>query len=245
MPANSEKRPVSFCPKGLDPGAVRTAEKATGTDGDTFETIARERFAKHKANRAAGHADKIIQRLERDIFPWIGGHPISEIKAPDLLAVIRRIEGRGALETAHRALANRGQIFRYAVATGRAERDLSGDLRGALAPVRGTHFAALTDPAAVGELLRAIDAFKGSLLVQSALRLAPLVFVRPGELRKTLWADIDLDKAKWRYVVSSYLRPRRITWSRSRGRPWKYSANGNRSLDNVPGSFRAAIRRSP
>ncbi len=118
------------------------------------------------------------------------------------MAVIRRIEGRGSLETAHRALANCGQIFRYAVATGRAERDPSGDLRGALAPVRGTHFAALTDPVAVGELLRAIDGFRGSLVVQSALCLAPLVFVRPGELRKALWADIDLDKAEWRYTVS-------------------------------------------
>ncbi len=188
--------------QGVDPGAVRKAQKAARTDGDTFETIAREWFAKHKPTWAAGHADKIIQRLERDIFPWIGGHPIGETKAPDLLAVIRRIEGRGALETAHRALANCGQVFRYAVATGRAERDPSGDLRGALAPVRGTHFAALTDPAAVGELLRAIDGFRGSFVVQSALRLAPLVFVRPGELRKALWADIDLDKAEWRYVVS-------------------------------------------
>ena len=188
--------------QGVDPGAVRKAQKTAGTDADTFGTIAREWFAKHKANWAAGHADKIIQRLERDIFPWIGGHSIGEIKAPDLLAVIRRVEGRGALETAHRALANCGQILRYAVATGRAERDPSGDLRGALAPVRGTHFAALTDPVAVGELLRAIGGFRGSLVVQSALRLAPLVFVRPGELRKALWADIDLDRAEWRYVVS-------------------------------------------
>ena len=188
--------------QGVDPGAVRKAAKTAGMDAGTFETIAREWFAKHKASWATGHADKIIQRLERDIFPWVGGQAIGEVKAPDLLAVIRRIEGRGALETAHRALANCGQIFRYAIATGRAERDPSGDLRGALAPVRSTHFAALTDPLAVGELLRAIDGFKGSLVVQSALRLAPLVFVRPGELRKAQWGDIDLDRAEWRYVVS-------------------------------------------
>ena len=188
--------------QGVDPGAARKAEKATGTDGDTFEAIAREWFVKHKATWATSHADKIIQRLERDIFPWIGRRTIGEIKAPDLLAVLRRIENRGAKDTAHRAHQNCGQIFRYAVATGRAERDPSGDLRGALAPVKHEHFAALTDPVAVGELLRAIDGFRGSFVVQSALRLAPLVFVRPGELRKALWADIDLDRAEWRYVVS-------------------------------------------
>lgn len=188
--------------EGVDPGAVRKAQKTAGTDGDTFETIAREWFAKHKMTWAPSHANKIIERLERDIFPWIGGRPIGEIKAPDLLAVLRRIENRGAKDTAHRAHQNCGQIFRYGVATGRCERDPSGDLRGALEPARHEHFAAITEPPKVGELLRAIDGFKGSLVVQSALRLGPLVFVRPGELRKALWADFDLDRAEWRYVVS-------------------------------------------
>lgn len=116
--------------------------------------------------------------------------------------MIRRIEQRGALETAHRALGNCGQVFRYAVATGRAERDPTGDLKGALPPVKGTHFAAVTDSKKVGEVLQAIDAYEGTLIVRCALRLAPLVFVRPGELRHAEWADIDLDAAEWPYTVS-------------------------------------------
>jgi integrase len=118
------------------------------------------------------------------------------------LTVLRRIEGRGALDTAHRAHQNCGQIFRYAVATGRALRDPCGDLRGALPPVKQQHFASITEPAAVGELLRAMDGFRGTLVVQCALRLAPLFFVRPGELRKAEWAQFNLDKAEWRYTAS-------------------------------------------
>lgn len=140
-------------------------------------------------------------RLERDIFPWIGGKPIAEINAPQLLEVIRRIEQRGALETAHRALGNCGQVFRYAVATGRAERDPSGDLRGALPPVKGKHFASVTEPKKVAKVLRALDGYEGTFTVRCALRLAPLVFVRPGELRHVKWADIDLDAAEWSYTV--------------------------------------------
>ena len=186
---------------GIDPSEARKTLKAR-TDADTFETIAREWFAKHSATWAASHASKIIERLERDIFPWIGKRPIREITAPDLLAVLRRIEGRGAIDTAHRAHQNCGQIFRYAIATGHCAHDPSPDLRGALAPSQHQHFAAITEPLAIGELLRAIDGFKGSFVVQSALRLAPLVFVRPGALRKALWADIDMDAKEWRYVVS-------------------------------------------
>lgn len=136
------------------------------------------------------------------MFPWLGGKPIADISPPEILATVRRIEARGVLETAHRAMQNIGQIFRYAVADGMAARDPSADLRGALPPSKGGNFAALTEPSAVGELLRAIDGFRGSLQVQCALRLAPLLFVRPGELRQALWADIDLDAAQWRYVTS-------------------------------------------
>lgn len=188
--------------EGIDPSAARKARKTARTDSNTFEAVAREWFAKQVPNWAPSHASKIIERLERDVFPWVGKQPIVDLSAPVLLAVLRRIEGRGAIDTAHRAHQNCGQIFRYAVATGRAERDPSGDLRGALAPAKHKHFAALIEPLAIGELLRAIDAFKGTLTVQSALRLAPLLFVRPGELRKAEWADIDLDKREWRYVVS-------------------------------------------
>ncbi len=128
--------------------------------------------------------------------------PIAEVTASDLLSVIRRIENRGVLETAHRTLATCGQVFRYTVATGRAERDPSRDLWGALPPVKGEHFAAVTDPKQVGRLLRALEGYQGSTTVQCALRLAPLVFVRPGELRTARWADIDFEAAEWRYTVS-------------------------------------------
>jgi integrase len=164
--------------------------------------VAREWFAKHSPNWAANHANRIIRRLERDIFPWIGGKPIADISPPQLLAVVRQIEERGALETAHRALSNCGQVLRYAVATGRAQRDSTRDLRGALQPVKSEHFASVTEPKKVGELLRAMDSYEGTLTVRCALRLAPLVFVRPGELRKAEWADIDLDRAEWSYTVT-------------------------------------------
>ena len=189
---------------GIDPGVHRKVMESARTDraANSFEVIAREWFAKHSPNWAASHSEKIIQRLEKDIFPWIGGRPITEISAPEVLAVLRRIENRGALDTAHRAQQNCGQIFRYAVADGRAQRDPCGDLRGALPPVKQNHFASITEPAAVGELLRAIDGFRGTFVVQCALRLAPLFFVRPGELRKAEWAHFDLDKAEWRYLAS-------------------------------------------
>ena len=189
---------------GIDPGENRKVLKSARVEraANSFEVVAREWFAKYATTWAANHGDRIIRRLERDIFPWIGGRPIAEISAPELLGAARRIESRGALETAHRALANCGQVFRYAIATGRAARDISADLRGALPPVKGEHFAAITDPKRVAELLKAIDAYQGTLTVKCALRLAPLVFVRPGELRKAEWADINLDAAEWRYTVS-------------------------------------------
>lgn len=190
--------------KGVDPGEAKKAQKAATLErtANSFEVIAREWFAKYAPGWAASHADKIIQRLERDVFPWLGGCPIAEITAPELLTVVRRIEERGAHDTAHRALQNCGQVFRYAVATGRAERDPSGDLRGALPPVKHEHYAAIIDPIQVGELLRAIDGFQGTFIVKCALMLAPMLFVRPGELRMAEWSGFDLDKAEWRYLVA-------------------------------------------
>ena len=186
----------------IDPSEHRKAKKAAQGGGNSFEVVAREWFAKHSQNWTPDHGVRIIRRFERDIFPWIGEKLIGEITAPELLSVIQRIEKRGALETTHRALGNCGQVFRYAIATGRAERDPTGDLRGALPSSKGRHFAAVTEPKQVAEILRAIDGYEGSLTVRCALRLAPLVFVRPGELRKAEWGDIDFDKADWRYIVS-------------------------------------------
>lgn len=184
---------------GTDPGEHRKAEKQAGEDraANSFEAVAREWFGKFAPNWAASHAGKIMGRLENDLFPWIGSRPVAEIKAPELLRCLRRIESRGALETAHRVLQNAGQVFRYAIATGRADRDPSTDLRGALAPWKPQHYPAPTDPKAVGELLRAIDGYTGGNVVKAMLRLAPLVFVRPGELRQAEWAEIDLEAAEW------------------------------------------------
>ncbi|WP_027368272.1 tyrosine-type recombinase/integrase [Desulfocurvibacter africanus] len=181
---------------GIDPSETRKAEK--NSQADSFEEVAREWYDKFKPSWSDSHAMRILRRLEQNIFPWLGSRPIKTISAPDLLAVIRRIETRGAVETAHRALQNCGQIFRYAVACGRAERDPSGDLRGALPPSEEKHHASLTDPKAVAALLRDIDDYEGSFVTRCALRLAPLVFVRPGELRHAEWSEIDLDHAEWR-----------------------------------------------
>ena len=185
--------------QGIDPGEHRKLTKNTlPQDADSFEAVAREWYARFSPGWVPTHGEKIIRRLERDIFPWIGARPVGGITAPELLAVLRRIEARGRLETAHRAHQNCGAVFRYAVATGRAERDPSGDLRGALPPASKRHHAAVIHPKAIAELLRVLDGYTGSFVTACALRLAPLVFVRPGELRRAEWAEIDLDAAEWR-----------------------------------------------
>ncbi len=185
---------------GIDPSAARQAAKAehVAKTENSFEAIAREWFAKFSPGWKLSHAEKIIRRLERDVFPWIGAQPIAGITAPQLLTVLRRLEARGVLETAHRAHQNCGQVFRYAVATGRAERDPSGDLRGALAPWKPQHMASITDPKEIGALLRAIDSYKGVFVTRCAMQMAPLVFVRPGELRQAEWSEINFDTREWR-----------------------------------------------
>lgn len=194
---------------GIDPSAHRQSAKASRGDANSFETVAREWFGKFSPRWVPSHADKIIRRLERDIFPWIGSEPVGEITAPKLLTTMRRIEHRGAVETAHRALQNCGQVFRYAVATGRADRDPSGDLRGALPPAATRHHASITDAKAIGQLLRDIRAYEGAFVTRCALLLAPLVFVRPGELRKAEWAEVDLEAAEWR-IPAARMKSRAI-----------------------------------
>lgn len=194
----------SLLADGIDPSNNRKAQKAAKADraANSFEIIAREWFEARKDNWAPSHSGRLIKRLQNDVFPWIGNRPIAEITAPEVLSVLKRIQDRGTLDTAHRVHQDCGQVFRYAVATGRAERDPTGDLRGALPTATGGHFAALTDPASVAELLRAIDGFKGTFIVQCALKLAPMLFVRPGELRQARWRDFDLDKAEWKFLVT-------------------------------------------
>jgi integrase len=189
---------------GVDPSENRKAIRSAQSEraSNSFEVVTREWFGKYSPSWAESHSVRVIRLFERDIFPWIGGRPVAEITAAELLTVIRRIETRGALETAHRARTNCGQVLRYAVATGRCKRDPSGDLRGALPPAKGKHFAATTEPSKLAGILRAMDGYEGYLTVRCALRLAPLVFVRPGELRMAEWKDIDLDAAEWRYTVT-------------------------------------------
>jgi integrase len=186
--------------EGVDPSAARKLDKLATLDGvkNTFEAIAREWFKKHSTNWEASYSVKLLARLEANVFPWLGDRPIRDIKAPELLSILRRVEARGVLETAHRLLNYCGSVFRYAVATGRADRDLSSDLRGALPPSIPRHHASVTEPQTVASLLRSIDGYRGANVTKYALQLAPLVFVRPGELRKAEWAEFDLDAAEWR-----------------------------------------------
>ena len=154
---------------GIDPGAVRKAQKQSETaETETFEVIAREWYAKFTPTWSAGHAESIKGRLDKDLIPWLGKLPMKEIKAPKVLEALRRIEDRGALEQAHRVRTIVGQVFRYAVATGRAERDVSTDLRGALPQPPERHHAAITDPREVAPLLRAIDGYQGHFMVRCA-----------------------------------------------------------------------------
>lgn len=184
---------------GVDPGEQRKAAKAAGDEraANSFEVVAREWHAKQSATWVELHASQIMLRLENDVFPWLGSRPIADVTAKELLATVNRIVDRGAVESAHRVLQNCGQVLRYAVATGRADRNPAADLRGALPPVKQTHHAAIIEPGAIGGLLRAMDAYNGSLVTKCALRLAPLLFVRPGELRHAEWAEFDLDGAQW------------------------------------------------
>jgi len=189
---------------GIDPSAQRKAIKLTKNTAATnsFKLVALEWFSKQKPIWAENHWSKVERMMERDLFPYLGNRALNEITPPELLAVLRKIESRGALESAKRTKQIAGQIFRYGVATGRCERDPSQDLSGALANPIKQHRAAITDPKAVGPLLNALESYQGTSVVKAALRLAPLTFVRPGELRKAKWAEIDFDKAEWRFYVT-------------------------------------------
>ncbi len=184
---------------GIDPSLARKADKTARIEraANSFEVVAREWVAKFSKTWVALYTERVLHRLEKDVFPRIGGRPIAEIEPPELLQVVRRIEGRGALETARRMLSVCGQVFRYAVATGRAKSDPSRDLKGAIARAPVRHMASITDPAKVGELMRAIEGYSGYPVSHAALRLAPLFFVRPGELRRAEWLEFDLDAAMW------------------------------------------------
>ena len=185
---------------GTDPSTERRTAKAAR--GITFEAVAREWMALQAAKLAPNTQKKCAWMHETHIFPTLGTQPITKITAASMLAALRVIERGGTYETAHRTKQRCSQILRYAVATGRADRDVTTDLRGALAPVVATNHPSITDPARIGELLRAIDGYSGQPATETALRLAPLVFVRPGELRMAEWREIDLDASEWRIAAT-------------------------------------------
>lgn len=186
--------------QGIDPGVLKNSIKRSKQIAaeNSFEMIAREWHAKFTPKWTKEHGERILIRLEQNIFPWIGNRPISEIHAKEILAPLLRVEQRGAIETAHRISQVCGQIFRYAIITERAERNPAVDLRGALAPVKQKHHASITDPSEVGKLLRAINNYRGNFITKCALQLAPLLFVRPGELRRAEWSELDFEKAEWK-----------------------------------------------
>lgn len=183
--------------QGIDPSEHRKAATAARAilGANTFEVIANEWL--EKRNWVDGYRVKVVGWFTNDVFPYIGARPAAELDAPEFLAVARRIEKRGALESAHRIMQNCGQVMRYAIATGRASRNPVADLRGALKPTPERHLPAVTDPDELGPLLRAMDGYKGSHVTRCALVLAPLLFVRPGELRQAEWSEFDIESARW------------------------------------------------
>jgi len=185
---------------GTDPGQLKRDEKQAKTvaAANTFELVAWAWLEKTSATRAATTHDKITSWLKRDVFPFIGTMPVATIRAMDVLATVQKMETRGVIDSAHSVKRLCSQILRFAVATGLAERDVTVDLKGALSVALQTHYAAITEPKQVGELMRAIFAYSGHPYAVAALKLSPLVFVRPGELRSAEWAEIDLDAAEWR-----------------------------------------------
>lgn len=186
--------------QGVDPSAHRKQAKELLYlhAENSFEVVAQEWLTKMTPSWSDSNSTRVKRSLETDVFPWLGHRPISEITAPELLSVLRRVEERGAVETAHRIKQRCSMIFRYAIATGRAERDPAPDLKGALPPTITNNFAAIKEPKRIGELLRMFDAYQGTSMVKAALRLAPLVFVRPANLRMAEWSEFDLDAAQWR-----------------------------------------------
>ncbi|WP_341312612.1 integrase arm-type DNA-binding domain-containing protein [Paraburkholderia sp. IMGN_8] len=188
----------------VDPGEAKKAEKRAArlAAANSFEAVALAWMEERGQSVDVGHYEKTLARFKNDAFPWLGRRPITEIDAPEILAVLKRVDSRGARFTAHRLRSEISRVFRYAIKEGYCKTDPARDLVGAIPPAQTTHFASITEPAKVGEMLRAFDAFSGTFPVLCALRLAPMLFVRPGELRQAEWTQIDLDKGEWRYRVT-------------------------------------------
>lgn len=185
--------------RGVDPSEYKQQAKGAqiALTENSFEAIAREWYVKNQQKWKSTHADKILSRLEQDAFPWLGSRPIAVIEPPEILKCLRRVEERGAIETAHRIKQTIGQVFRYAVATGRAQRDQTADLKGALSAVKSKHFAAITNPQQVGQLMRDIQTYEGHIETRIALRVSAYLFQRPNEIRRMEWLELDFEKRLW------------------------------------------------
>lgn len=185
--------------EGADPIQAKKVQKlkASNPAGDSFKVVALEWFEKQEPLWSEAYSVRTKRQFERDLFPWLGERRLADIEPVELLAALRKVEERGAVETANRGLDLARQVWRYGVSTGRVTRDMTADLKGALSPYRGKHFAAITEPVRLGELLRAIKGYKGGPIVRAALQLAPILFQRPGELRGATWAEMDLEAALW------------------------------------------------
>lgn len=188
----------------VDPGAAKKADKRAAriAAANSFEVVAHGWMDERKTVVDIGQYEKTLARFKNDVFPWLGKRPIAEIDAPELLSVLKRIDGRGARFTAHRTRSEISRVFRYGIKEGYCKTDPARDLVDAIPPAQTTHFAAITEPLKVGEMLRAFDGFSGTFPVLCALKLAPMLFVRPGELRQAEWSQFDLDKGEWRYLVT-------------------------------------------
>ncbi|AFR15366.1 unnamed protein product [Burkholderia pseudomallei] len=189
---------------GIDPSAAKRVEKRVArlAASNTFEAVAHGWMNERKTVVEIGQYEKTLARFDSDVFPWLGKRPIAEVDAPEILTALKRIDSRGARYTAHRVRSEISRVFRYGIKEGYCKADPARDLVDAIPPAQTTHFAAITDPAKVAEMLRAFDGFSGTFPVLCALKLAPLLFVRPGELRQAQWAQFDLDKGEWRYLVT-------------------------------------------
>ncbi|KIX48628.1 integrase [Burkholderia pseudomallei] len=194
----------SLLDAGVDPSeAKKESKRATRLAAmNSFMAVALAWMAERGTMVEPGQYTKTLARFENDVFPWLGKRPVTDIDAPEILAVLKRIDGRGARFTAHRVRSEISRVFRYGIKEGLCKTDPAKDLIGAIPPATTTHFASITDPAKVAEMLRAFDAFNGTFPVCCALKLAPLLFVRPGELRKAEWSQFNLDRAEWRYLVT-------------------------------------------
>lgn len=188
---------------GKDPSQRKHQTFAT----DTFKAVATEWFEKNRPIWAEGHSKKLLGRLQSHVFPFIGECPIGAITTADILTILRRIEARGTHETARRIKTICSQVMRYAIGTARRDSDPTVHLLGALAPVRTKHYPAITDPQAIQDLIKRMNAYKGSIVVKTALLLAAMLFVRPGELRHARWSDIDFKNAEWRFTTSKTSTP--------------------------------------